>query len=135
MGGGDGSETQSKHSEKQSSPELELLERASFGEAHGHPWQSFLGQREMRVSWRSGVQGRMRPEIRGSRLESSENPRRRSLKGSLSRRSSEEFRGVQRCLVCHVSSIGEAQKQGQDTSPGPRWFWTWSLMFLLCFQT
>ena len=28
---------------------------------------------------------------------------------------SEEFRGVQRCLVCHVSSIREAQKQGQDT--------------------
>ena len=27
---------------------------------------------------------------------------------------SEEFRGVQRCLVCHVSSVGEAQKQGQD---------------------
>ena len=28
---------------------------------------------------------------------------------------SEEFRGVQRCLMCHVSSIREAQKQGQDT--------------------
>ena len=28
---------------------------------------------------------------------------------------SEEFRGVQRCLVCHVSSIGEVQKQGQDS--------------------
>ena len=26
----------------------------------------------------------------------------------------EKFRGVQRCLVCHVSSIREAQKQGQD---------------------
>ena len=28
---------------------------------------------------------------------------------------SEEFRGVQRCLMCHVSSVGEAQKRGQDT--------------------
>ena len=27
----------------------------------------------------------------------------------------EKFRGVQRCLVCYVSSIGEAQKQRQDT--------------------
>ena len=29
---------------------------------------------------------------------------------------SEEFRGVQRCLMCHVSSVGEAQKQGQDNA-------------------
>ena len=29
---------------------------------------------------------------------------------------SEEFRGVQRCLMCHVSSVGEAQKQGQDSA-------------------
>ena len=42
------------------------------------------------------MQGRMRPEIGGCRSESSENPWRRSLKGLLSRRSSEEFRGVQR---------------------------------------
>ena len=31
----------------------------------------------------------------------------------------EKFRGVQRCLVCHVSSIREVQKQGQDNGvPG-----------------
>ena len=29
---------------------------------------------------------------------------------------SEKFRGVQRCLVCHVSSIKEAQKQRQDNA-------------------
>ena len=29
---------------------------------------------------------------------------------------SEEFRGVQRCLMCHISSVGEAQKQGQDSA-------------------
>ena len=29
-------------------------------------------------------------------------------------RSPEEFRDVQRSLVCHSSSVGEAQKQGQD---------------------
>ena len=26
----------------------------------------------------------------------------------------EKFRGVQRCLVCHVFSVREVQKQGQD---------------------
>ena len=35
---------------------------------------------------------------------------------------SEEFRGVQRCLVCHVSSIGEVQKQGQDNATYPNFF-------------
>ena len=44
-----------------------------------------------------------------------ENLQRGSLKGLLGRRSPEEFRDVQRSLVCHSSSIGEAQKQGQDT--------------------
>ena len=57
----------------------------------------------------------MRPEVGGSRSESSENLRRGSLKGSLGGRSPEEFRDVQRSLVCHGSSVGEAQKQGQDT--------------------
>ena len=47
-------------------------------------------------------------------MESSENLQRGSLKGSLGRRSPEEFRDVQRSLVCHGSSVGEAQKQGQD---------------------
>ena len=28
----------------------------------------------------------------------------------------EKSRGIQRCLVCHVSSVGEAQKQRQDTN-------------------
>ena len=61
------------------------------------------------------MQGRMRPEVKGSRSESPENLRRGALKGSLGGRSPEEFRDVQRSLVCHSSSVGEAQKQGQDT--------------------
>ena len=30
----------------------------------------------------------------------------------------EKSRGVQRCFVCQVSSIGEAQKQRQDNGAG-----------------